>query len=84
MTKTTWQHSPGSNQHWLYAGSSIEASRVVGMIYKRNHASFAVYRENYYSSRPSSTWHSREFLAEMPTLDEAKDLLVTITASQNI
>jgi hypothetical protein len=79
MTKTTWLNTPGSTQHWLYGGSSIEASRVIGMIYKVTPTRFAVYKEN--QPNPSK-WGNREFMAHMPTLDEAKALLMTITQSR--
>lgn len=78
--KTTWHHAPGSMQHWLYKGSSVgPPSRTLGMIYEVNPTAFTVYRE-----LPQAAWdiNRREFLAEMPTLGEAKDLLMTIVGSQ--
>lgn len=70
-----WVHnSRQPRQHWLYAGTSI-----VGLIYKVNPTTFTVYGEDYQRNP-----FAREFLGEMPTLDEAKDLLVTVTASQNL
>jgi hypothetical protein len=77
--KHTWQHSPGSKQHWLYKGSSIGASRIVGMIYEVNPTAFTVYRE-----LTTAAWqHSnREFMAQMSTLEEAKDLLLTLINSR--
>ena len=77
--KHTWQHSPGSKQHWLYKGSSLGSSGILGMIYEVGPAAFTVYREN----RPQ-TWqtNSREFIAQMDTLDDAKNLLMTIVGSQ--
>jgi len=77
--KTTWHHAPGSKQHWLYAGSSRGASRVLGMVYEVNPTAFTVYRENHPNP---TTWNNREFLTEMPTLDEAKDLLLTVVNSR--
>jgi hypothetical protein len=76
---TTWQHSPGSKQHWLYKGSSIGASRIIGMIYEVNPTAFTVYRE---IGRSHSAWNNREFLCELPTLDEAKDFLQTLAGAQ--
>jgi hypothetical protein len=76
---TTWQHSPGSKQHWLYKGSSIGASRIIGMIYEVNPNAFTVYRE---LGLNHTAWNNREFLAELPTLDEAKDFLQTIAGAR--
>jgi hypothetical protein len=76
---TTWHNTPGSKQHWLYKGSSVGASRIIGMIYEVNPKAFTVYREHY--NNPS-TWNNREFLAELPTLDEAKDFLQTIAGAR--
>lgn len=77
--KTTWHYAPGSKQHWLYAGSSIGASRIIGMIYEVRPNAFTVYRE---TGLNPTAWNNREFMAEMPTLDEAKDLLMTITQAR--
>jgi hypothetical protein len=78
--KTSWQHSPGSKQHWLHHGSSYTGSiAILGMVYEANPTAFIVYRENH---KNPTTWHTRTFLAEMPTLDEAKDLLQTVVGSQ--
>lgn len=79
--KHTWQHSPGSKQHWLYKGSSIGASRIVGMIYEVNPTAFTVYKEHH-NSRIVDAWNSREFMAQMSTLEEAKDLLLTLINSR--
>lgn len=75
---TNWRNTPGSKQHWLYRGRSFNG-RILGMVYEVNPTAFTVYKEN----RPAS-WdiNSREFLAEMPTLEEAKDLLMTVVGSQ--
>jgi len=78
MTKTTWYYSPGSRQHWLHKGSA-PSSRIIGMVYEVSPTAFTVYREHY---RNPATWSNREFLATMPTLDEAKDLLQTITGAE--
>lgn len=76
--KTVWTNTPGSKQHWLYRGTV--GSRTLGMVYEVNPTAFTVYRE-----LPASSWdvNRREFLAEMPTLDEAKDLLMTVVGSQS-
>ena len=76
--KTTWQHSPGSKQHWLFKGSSLGSAGILGMIYEVRPDAFTVYREHY---KNPSTWNNREFLCEMPTLDEAKDFLQTIVGA---
>jgi hypothetical protein len=75
----TWQHSPGSRQHWLFKGSSIGASHILGMIYEVNPTAFTVYKE-----RPQFTWEEsrREFIAQVETLEEAQGLLLTITNSR--
>ena len=60
-------------QHWLYYGTAIQ-----GLVYKTNAGAFSVYGEKFQRNP-----FAREFLGVMPTLDEAKDLLVTVTASQH-
>jgi hypothetical protein len=77
--KTTWQHSPGSKQHWLYKGTSFGVSRVVGMIYEVNPTAFTVYREN--ANNPN-TWNNREFITQVETLEEAQGLLLTLVNSR--
>ena len=76
--KTVWTYTPGSKQHWLYRGSSL-GGPILGMVYEVNPTAFTVYRE---TGLNSNTWRSREFLCEMPTLDEAKDFLQTIAGAQ--
>ena len=76
----TWQHTPGSRQHWLYRGSGISStSRVLGMIYEVNSTAFTVYKEN-----KKATWEvaRREFLAQVETLEEAQGLLLTLVNSR--
>ena len=75
----TWQHSTGSRQHWLYGGSSIGASRVLGMVYEVNPTAFTVYKE-----MPQQTWDvaRREFIAQVETLEEAQGLLLTLVNSR--
>lgn len=75
---TTWQYTPGSRQHWLYGGTY--GGTILGMVYEVNPTAFTVYREYI---RPAWTAGNREFIAEMPTLDEAKGLLMTIVGSQS-
>jgi len=76
----TWQHSPGSRQHWLYRGSGVSSlSRIVGMIYEVNPTAFTVYKEY-----PQQTWDvaRREFIAQVETLEEAQGLLLTLVNSR--
>jgi hypothetical protein len=76
----TWQHSPGSRQHWLYRGSGvISLSRIVGMIYEVNPTAFTVYEE-----MPQQTWDipRREFIAQVESLEEAQGLLLTLVNSR--
>lgn len=65
-------------QHWLYAGE-VGNKRTVGLVYEVNPTAFSVYGEAY-----EKNTFARRFLGVMPTLEEAKDLLVTITASQQL
>ena len=78
---TRWRNTPGSKQHWLYRGSGLSgfSGRILGMVYEVNPTSFSVYKE-----KTPASWeaNNREFLAEMHTLDEAKDLLMTVVGSQ--
>lgn len=66
-------------QHWLRAGSAKGISKTVGLVYEVQPDAFSVYGEDF-EKNP----FARKFLGVMPTLEEAKDMLVTITASQNI
>jgi hypothetical protein len=77
--KTTWHHAPGSKQHWLYKGSSIGASGVLGMICEVNPTAFTVYKEC-----PQQTWDiaRREFITQVETLEEAQGLLLTVVNSR--
>ena len=77
--QTTWQHSPGSKQHWLYKGSSIGASGIVGMIYEVNPTAFTVYME---TGRNHSAVTNREFITQVETLEEAQGLLLTVVNSR--
>lgn len=63
-------------QHWLYAGA-VGGKRPIGLVYEVRPDAFTVYGDDY-GKNP----FARQFMGEMPTLEEAKDLLVTITASQ--
>ncbi len=63
-------------QHWLYTPASITA---VALVYEVNPEAFSAYGEDF-GRNP----YARVFLGTFPTLEEAKDFLVTITASQNI
>lgn len=60
-------------QHWLYYGTEIR-----GLVYKLKPNAFSVYGEGFQRNP-----FAREFLGVLPTLEEAKDLLVTVTASQH-
>lgn len=62
-------------QHWLHTTGHT----AVGLVYEVRPDAFTVYGEGF-SRNP----FARQFMGEMPTLEEAKDLLVTLTASQNI
>jgi len=78
----TWQHSPGSRQHWLYRGSGISnASRILGMVYEVevNPPAFTVYKEN-----KKATWEvaRREFITQVESLEEAQGLLLTLVNSR--
>jgi hypothetical protein len=78
--KHTWQHSPGSRQHWLYRGSGVSSlSRIVGMIYEVSPSAFTVYKE-----MPQQTWDipRREFITQVETLEEAQGLLLTLVNSR--
>ena len=76
-----WTNAVGySRQHWLH--THLEAGKISiahGLVYEVTPSEFDVYGEDY-----GRTPFSRVFLGTMPTLDEAKDMLLTITASQNI
>jgi hypothetical protein len=77
--KTTWHNTPGSKQHWLYKGSSIGASAVLGMIYEVNPTAFTVYKEN-----KKAAWQqaNREFITQVESLEEAQGLLLTLVNSR--
>ena len=64
-------------QHWLYRDThKIEN---LGLVYAVRSDAFAVYlSENEYSKVGVRRW-----VAEMPTLDEAKDLLMTLVGSRS-
>jgi len=62
-------------QHWLYADKQTR-----GLVYElRRDKAYSVYGEGFQKNP-----FARVFLGVLPTLEEAKDFLVTITASQNI
>ena len=76
----TWQHTPGSKQHWLYRGSGVSGlSRTLGMIYEVNPTAFVVYRE-----APQRAWQqsNREFITQVESLEEAQGLLLTLVNSR--
>lgn len=76
MTKHAWHADrTNSRQHWLYTNQRPTA---VGLVYMLKPDAYSVYIEGYYKNP-----FAREFMGVMPTLDEAKDLLLTLTASQN-
>ena len=77
--KHTWHNTPGSKQHWLYKGTSIGASAVLGMIYEVNPTAFTVYKEN-----KTAAWDipRREFIAQVESLEEAQGLLLTLVNSR--
>lgn len=63
-------------QHWLYTTASIT---TVGLVYAVKPDAFSVYGEGI-AKNP----FARAFLGTFPTLEEAQDFLVTITASQQL
>lgn len=65
-------------QHWLYSGD-VGSKRTIGLVYEVQPDAYSVYGEGFQRNP-----FARQFLGFMPTLEEAKDMLVTITASQNI
>ncbi len=65
-------------QHWLYTGE-VGSKKARGLVYEVNYHAFSAYGESFQKNP-----FAREFLGVFPTLGEAKDFLVTITASQNI
>ena len=65
-------------QHWLYL-DAVGSARTLGLVYEVQPDAYSVYGESF-EKNP----FARKFLGVMPTLEEAKDMLVTITASQNI
>lgn len=68
-------HSP--RQHWLYRDTHTIEN--LGLVYAVRSDAFAVYlSENAYSRVGRRRW-----VAEMPTLDEAKDLLITLVGSRS-
>jgi hypothetical protein len=66
-------------QHWLHAGSAEGISKTLGLVYEVRPDAFSVYGEGFQRNP-----FARQFLGVMPTLEEAKGMLLTITASQNI
>lgn len=73
MTDYYWRHDSYSpRQHWLYLDNV-----PVGLVYEVNPTSFSVYGEDF-----GRNAFARMFLGVMPTLDEAKDMLVTLTHSR--
>lgn len=74
--KYLWRHDlTNRRQHWLH-GDNI--TKVFGLVYEVNPNAFSVYGEGFQRNP-----FAREFLGVLPTLEEAKDLLVTVTASQH-
>jgi hypothetical protein len=65
-------------QHWLYIGE-VGSKRTAGLVYEVQPDAYSVYGEDFEKNS-----FARKHLGVMPTLDEAKDMLVTITASQNL
>jgi hypothetical protein len=74
MTYEWHYNSRNPRQHWLYMGTSIQ-----GLVYEVQPDAFSVYGESFQRNP-----FARVFLGVMPTLEEAKDMLVTITASQQL
>lgn len=73
-----WRHDPTNRrQHWLRVVER-NVGTTKGLVYEVNPNSFSVYGEGFQRNP-----FAREFLGVFPTLEEAKDLLVTVTASQH-
>jgi hypothetical protein len=73
-----WRHDyTNRRQHWLHIGE-VGSERIAGLVYEVKPDAYSVYGEDF-GKNP----FARVFLGVFPTLDEAKDVLVTITASQN-
>jgi hypothetical protein len=71
-----WSNDARSpRQHWLYRDTyKIE---TMGLVYEVRHDAFTVYL-----SEKDALVNTRRWVAEMPTLGEAKDLLMTLVGSQ--
>jgi hypothetical protein len=65
-----------SRQHWLYDERS---NRILGMVYEVGPAAFTVYKEN---RREQWGVNSREFIAQVESLEEAQGLLLTLVNSR--
>jgi hypothetical protein len=65
-------------QHWLYIGE-VGSKRTAGLVYEVKPDAYSVYGEDF-GKNP----FARVFLGVMPTFEEAKHLLVTVTASQQL
>jgi hypothetical protein len=73
--KYLWKREHDSpRQHWLYR----DTHRIenLGLVYEVNPTSFSVY------IKEDDGMLARRWVAEMPTLDEAKNLLLTLVGSQ--
>lgn len=71
-----WKREHGSpRQHWLYR----DTHRIenLGLVYEVNPTSFSVY-----INEDDGLLLARRWVAEMPTLDEAKNLLMTLVGSR--
>lgn len=69
-----WHNAPNSRHHWLVRGGL-----AVGMVYQVNPTAFTVYQEY---PRNLGQIQTRESVTQVPTLDEAKGLLMTLVGSQ--
>lgn len=73
----------GRYQHWLHRAATSPTGRLstapVGLVYEIYPEMFSVFIES-----PGQNPYARTFLGWQPTLDEAKNLLVTIAASQQL
>lgn len=73
-----WLNDPRTpRQHWLHLNTAANP-KAVGLVYEVKPDAFSVYGEDF-EKNP----FARKFLGVMPTLEEAKDMLLTITASQH-
>jgi len=78
--KYEWRNDARTpRQHWLHIKAGGITMRASGLVYEVRPDAYSVYGEDF-AKNP----YARKFLGVMPTFEEAKNLLLTITASQNL